>query len=328
MRHGGDIDEAARLHGGDGGQWLDLSTGVNPRPYPLEGATDLASTLTRLPSAQGLERLLDAARRAYGVPADVPIMAAPGTEILIRALPAIAAGPVLLASTSYRSYAESFATAGRLSTVGVAAALAAEPEASVVIVSPNNPDGAATDPWRILALARSRAAERIVVVDEAYCDAEPQASVLPHLRAGDPVVVLKSFGKFFGLPGLRLGFAAGAAAAIETLRAAIGDWPVSGAGIAIGVAALGDEAWHRQTRHWLGNQAQALDAVIRRAGLGSADGCRLFRIVRVGDAPAVHERLARQFIWTRVFEDQPDLIRFGLPPSAGDLKRLAAALGP
>ena len=33
--HGGGIDAAAARHGGARSDWLDLSTGINPVPYPV-----------------------------------------------------------------------------------------------------------------------------------------------------------------------------------------------------------------------------------------------------------------------------------------------------
>jgi cobalamin biosynthetic protein CobC len=259
------------------------------------------------------------------VPDGVDILAAPGTEILIRMLPRLAEGGAAILRTSYRSYAESWVGSGRLRAADIET-LQLRPGESLVAVSPNNPDGRIAEPRLLLALAREHAPGRLVVVDEAYGDCVPEGSLLPGVAPDDPVLVLHSFGKFYGLPGLRLGFAIGRPDLIGRLAAMLGDWPVSGPALAIGTAALRDDAWRAATRHWLGNQAQAMDAVLLAGGLRIAGGCSLFRAARPEDAPAMHERLARHGIWTRIFEDWPGLIRFGLPGDAARFDRVAGAL--
>ena len=325
MRHGGDLDEAVRLYGAPPKGWLDLSTGVNPRPYPIERAGGFAERFTRLPTPRELHDLLAAARSAYGVPDALAITAGPGTEALIRALPRTFEGRVAILDTSYRSYSECFASRAGLAQTDLASA-AADPEVSVIVVNPNNPDGRVLNSIELLTAAQSRAPGSLLIVDESYAEAEPGASIVPKLRRGMPVLVLKSFGKFFGLPGLRLGFAIGHEALVRRLAEQIGDWPVSGAALAIGMRALADDEWQAQARHWMGNQAQALDGVIRASGLRLGGGCRLFRVGLAQEAHDTHRRLARQGIWTRIFEERPGVMRFGLPPDMAGLQRLAEAL--
>ena len=326
MRHGGDLDEAARLYGQPQGGWLDLSTGVNPRPYATGDPARLSAGFARLPSPRELDELIGAARAAYGVRDAVAVAAAPGTEILIRALPHLVEGAFTVVDTSYGSYRESFAIGGRYAAATDLSSLAAKPERSIVAVNPNNPDGRTASAAELLAIGRGRAPGRVLIVDEAYAEAEPNVSVAPHLRGNDPVLVLKSFGKFFGLPGLRLGFAIGPESIIEKLQARLGDWPVSAAAISIGTAALADEAWQMKTRHWLGNMAQSLDGILRSPKLKLAGGCRLFRVAKADDAAGLHASLARQGIWTRIFEDRPGLMRFGLPADNAGLEQLGEAL--
>ncbi|MFX5776764.1 hypothetical protein ABTE06_20895, partial [Acinetobacter baumannii] len=66
----------------------DLSTGINPIPYPLPDIP--ASAWQRLPGRDAEVALLKAARAAYGVPDAAGIVAAPGTQILIELLPTLA----------------------------------------------------------------------------------------------------------------------------------------------------------------------------------------------------------------------------------------------
>lgn len=327
MRHGGDLSAASRSFGRAEADWLDLSTGINPRPWPLEDRPGLGALagVARLPSPAALEALLATARQAYGVPAEIAVAAAPGTEVLIRMLPRLLAGATFLLDTSYRSYGEAWRSEHGTPLAPLRTDAAASAAGNIIAVNPNNPDGRRLAPAELLRLARSRGG-RLLVVDEAYADAEDGSSIVPHLAPDDPVLVLKSFGKFFGLPGLRLGFAIGRPAEVSALAARLGDWPVSAPALAIGTAALADEAWQAEARRRLAAQAARLQSVLQEAGLTAAGGCRLFRLAGCNDAAALHRRLARAGIWTRIFDDRPGVLRLGLPADDAGLARLSAAL--
>jgi len=164
-----------------------------------------------------------------------------------------------------------------------------------------------------------------LVVDQSFAD------VLGRDGGNSPgapasIIALRSFGKFFGLAGLRLGFAIAAPAVARRIAEALGPWPVSGPAIAIGTAALADEAWQHKARPRLADAADRLDMILVQAGLEVVGGTSLFRLIRHAQASALHERLARRRIWTRVFRRHPDLMRLGLPTDAIDLDCLRAAL--
>ena len=195
-----------------------------------------------------------------------------------------------------------------------------------VVVNPNNPDG------RVLGLSvledMADACARDggwLIVDEAYADLDPEmtAACLVPRR---PVIVLRSFGKFYGLAGLRLGFAIAQPDVAERLRGALGDWAVSGPALAVGAAALFDEAWAAPMRRRLAEDAARLDAVLGEAGLPVVGGTSLYRLVRYPGAALLHERLAARHVWCRLFDWAPDLLRFGLPPGEAGLARFAEAL--
>ncbi|MGH6796053.1 MAG: aminotransferase class I/II-fold pyridoxal phosphate-dependent enzyme, partial [Methylocella sp.] len=167
----------------------------------------------------------------------------------------------------------------------------------------------------------------LLLVDEAFIDLlEPGASAVPD-TAESGVIVLRSFGKTYGLPGLRLGFAIAAKPVAEKLRAALGPWPVSGAAIAIGGKALTDAAWLAATRARLHAGARALDKMLAAAGFAAAGGTPLFRLVRHEDAQGWFERLAKAGILVRRFAARPAWLRFGIAGSDAGRKRLRAALG-
>jgi len=162
--------------------------------------------------------------------------------------------------------------------------------------------------------------------DESFADATPDLSLAA--QAGEPgLVILRSFGKFYGLAGLRLGFALGSAVDVAALAALAGPWPVSGAAIAIGRRALCDRAWAAATSSRLARDADRLDALIRPAGWRLVGGTALFRLYDTGDAEAAQRRLAEAQIWSRIFHERPGWVRLGLPGDEAEWDRLAAALG-
>jgi cobalamin biosynthesis protein CobC len=138
-------------------------------------------------------------------------------------------------------------------------------------------------------------------------------------------IVLRSFGKVYGLAGVRLGFALAEAARAAEIRAALGPWAVSGAAIEIGRCALGDDAWLAETKARLGEDVRWLDAVLTQAGFAAVGGTLLFRLVRHPDAARRFELLCAAGILTRPFATAPEWLRFGIP-RAGERARLREAL--
>ncbi len=325
MKHGGDLTEAMARYGGDAADWLDLSTGISPWAYPFGGLADAA--WRRLPSQAGEQALLAAARNAYRVPGGVDLVAAPGTQALIQWLPHLAAnGPVAIVGPTYNEHAPAWHNAGH--EVIAIPDLSALPDNAVhaVIVNPNNPDGRIVD-HASLAAAAAKLQQRggWLLIDEAFADVDPAIGAAA-LCEKLPVVILRSFGKFYGLAGLRLGFAVAAPGTIQRIATALGSWAVSGPALQVGAAALGDAAWADHMREQLAEHASRLDYILMQAGCKLIGGTSLFRFVRHPDARYLHVQLARQRVWVRRFDWGGDLLRFGLPPDDVALGRLADAL--
>jgi len=202
-------------------------------------------------------------------------------------------------------------------------------QTAVVVVNPNNPDGRLLARARLLQLHRAAAGRGgVLVVDEAFAEVTPQFSVADIAGTGEAerLLVLRSFGKFYGLAGLRLGFIVGAPRLMARVRAAIGDWPVSVDALVAGLAAYADRAWAERTRVQLARSARRLDELLGEHGFEIVGGTSLYRLARAEDAPARFERLAAAGILTRPFQYDGSLLRFGLPGSADAWRRLREAL--
>ena len=192
-----------------------------------------------------------------------------------------------------------------------------------MLANPNNPDGVDRSTAQLARLADAQMrAGGWLIVDEAFADAMPESGFV----GGERVVVLRSFGKFFGLAGVRLGFVIAPPDIVQRLRDLLGDWPVSSHAIVWGSAAYADRTWIAATRTALVERAAALDAVLVRHGLVAKGACPLFRMVETPDAEALFLRLAAAGILVRPFADAPQRLRFGVPAAAADLERLEKVL--
>ncbi|MEH3047658.1 MAG: aminotransferase class I/II-fold pyridoxal phosphate-dependent enzyme [Sphingomonas adhaesiva] len=307
LGHGGRIDAAMRAWPDAPRPWLDLSTGINPMPW--QPAPALAVDAAPLPSREALAGLEAAAACAFGVAAE-RVAAVPGSEIALRLLGAMGVPrPIVAPGPGYGTHR------------AVADAPTGE-GATLLLANPNNPDGREIAPDALLAMAP----DRWLVVDEAFVDATPALSVLPLAAADARVIVLRSFGKFFGLAGVRLGFVVAPPEVLARLRALLGDWPVSAQAIAWGTAAYADARWIAAMRVTLAARAARLDALLARHGLAATGACPLFRLVAHHDARAIFARLAAAGVLTRPFADRADWLRFGLPGDDTGFDRLDRAL--
>jgi cobalamin biosynthetic protein CobC len=323
--HGGGIAAAAARYGGRPEDWLDLSTGINPNPAALPPVD--AAAWHRLPDRHRQDAAREAAARYYGT-ADARPLPVPGTQSVIQLLPRlVAAGRrAAVLSPTYGEYARVLANAGiavdrvqTLDAVGPAHGL-------VVVVNPNNPDGRFFPRETLLDLHRRVVAHGgLLLVDEAFGDMRPDACIAP--LAGDAMpglLVFRSFGKFFGLAGLRLGFVVGEGAVLDRLEDWLGPWAVSGPALAVATHLMaGDTA---AVAKEIAARKAALDAVLASAGLTVAGGTDLFSLVEDPRAAEIHEGLCRRHVLVRPFDYAPRWLRIGLAPDAAADARLADAL--
>jgi cobalamin biosynthetic protein CobC len=324
LPHGGDLDVARRLFPDAPEPFIDLSTGINPHSYPIPQLS--SDVFARLPEPAALDRLAAVAARSYGAPSAECVVPAPGTQIL---LPLVAAleppGRASVLGPTYAEFRRVAALVGH-DVAEVSDSGGLRDADLAVVVNPNNPDGRVFRKDKLLGLADAQKRRGgLLVIDEAFMGVGPADASLCGEVARHDIVVLRSFGKFFGLAGVRLGFAVASPALAARLAASLGPWAVSGPAIAIGEAALADTRWAATTREQLEREARRLDTMVADAGLEIIGGTSLFRLVHAPMADRLFHHLGRAGIFVRRFTERPQWLRVGLPGSEAAWDRLCVA---
>ncbi len=339
IQHGGNLDTAIKKYGFDRDQWMDLSTGISPWSWPVKTLPE--KVWNTLPPP--LNELLAAASEYYKIDSH-QIMATPGSQLAIRLIPQLFKPSIVaVPRLGYQEHAASWQLAQHkvIQYQGMeelAHLLEARHVEHVVVINPNNPSGEAVTADMILQIARKTPG--MMIIDEAFIDLYEKApiaqknamtprSAIEHLT--DNMVVLRSVGKFFGLAGLRLGFAISYHPKIAQLNTLLEPWSMSHASVVIGSQALIDHSWQEKQYHRILDQAQSFLPILRKTlsnELGNSPqtpyeirSCGLFSTVLI-DKPSgsdtlskLHTKLAQHAIWTRLFNhgDETAWLRFSLP---------------
>ncbi|MBT2341810.1 MULTISPECIES: threonine-phosphate decarboxylase CobD [Pseudomonas] len=320
LEHGGRLRNAALQYAIAEADWLDLSSGLAPWPFDVPAIPLRA--WARLPETDdGLEQ---AACDYYGASQVLPVA---GSQMAIQLLPRLRrAGKVGVLSPCYAEHAEAWRRSGYI----VREVLEAEVDFFLdnldvlVVVNPNNPTGLSLGPERLLDW-HARLAQRggWLVVDEAFMDITPQLSLAAHTHQVG-LIVLRSFGKFFGLAGVRLGFVLAERHLLKLLADQVGPWAVSGPTRVLGQACLLDTGAHTRQRQRCEAASQRLAVTLERHGFKPQGGCGLFQWLITEHAQRLHEFMARRGILLRLFVYNSSL-RFGLPADDHEFRRLEEA---
>jgi len=321
--HGGGITAAARQYGGRPEEWLDLSTGINPNPVTLPKIP--VAAWHRLPDQHLQERAREAARSYYRS-GDILPLPVPGTQSVIQLLPRLVpGGSVAILSPTYGEYARAFTLAGlqvrQISTIGELTG----GDRLIIAVNPNNPDGRVLPIEQLQELHdRQREQGGLLLVDEAFGDMEPAASVAPLAASMPNLIIFRSFGKFFGLAGLRLGFVIAEAAILTRFEDWLGPWAVSGPALSIAASLM--ESDTSAIRNRILQRHSAPQTILRRGKLQVAGGTALFALVADDRAEGIYTHLCRHHILVRKFDYAGNWLRFGLAPDEAADERLAGVL--
>jgi cobalamin biosynthetic protein CobC len=319
--HGGRLHQAARDYGIAVSEWLDLSTGIAPWPFTVPPIP--LNAWARLPeNGDGLHA---AACTYYGVS---QLLAVAGSQAAIQLLPRLRAhSRVGVLSPCYAEHAHAWRQAGHnvveISDAEVQAHLANLDV--LVVVNPNNPTGRLCSREQLLAWHEQLSARGgWLLVDEAFIDITPEHS----LAAQSPregLIVLRSFGKFFGLAGARLGCVLAVDWLMNALAERLGPWTINGPTRTVAAHCFADITAQQQQRERALASSQRLADLLTLYGLKPTGGSGLFQWWQGEHAAALHEFFARQGILLRLFAAHSS-VRIGLPANEADWQRLTWVL--
>lgn len=327
LSHGGNLQQASRDYQIAESEWLDLSTGISPFPWPVpEIPAKLWQQLPQVPVT-----LAVTAAAYYGCKPE-EVLAVTGSQMLIREIPNLfAACRVAVPEVGYAEHGAAWQKAGhRLCRYAADASpemLLSEAERSdvMVVINPNNPTADRYSQDLLLQLLqRLRAHDGLLIVDEAFMDVTPEQSLAPCVSQGN-LLIMRSLGKFFGLAGARIGFALADQPLLASLAVALGPWSVSAPALYLAEQALADQQWQNNQRLRINRESGQLQQLLNACDRGLVVNAGLFATCWWSDAPQVHDALARGGIWTRLLDNKQG-VRMGLPPDTSSWSRLRKAL--
>jgi threonine-phosphate decarboxylase len=269
-KHGGDVYTQARTLGIALQDLLDFSANINPLGFPpgLSQAVQAAlPEIVHYPDRQCLE-LREALAAYHRLEVPRILVGNGSTELIYLVTRALKPARALIVAPAFSEYEQALRVAEipvdfHLTTEAHNFTLA-EPldpvDAGLVfLANPASPSGELLPTDRLLGLARAlEAAGVYLVLDEAFVDFVEEASLKRHLDRFPHLIILRSFTKFFGIPGIRLGYLLAAPELIERLAAFQEPWSVSTPAQAAGRACLADPDFMRQSRNLIHREREFL----------------------------------------------------------------------
>lgn len=326
LEHGGKLTAASQQFGIPLSDWIDLSTGIAPWPYPIPAIP--AEVWQRLPEED--DGLLEAAQQYYGASHLMPLN---GSQAAILVLPRVfSPRKVAVLTPTYSEYAPAWHAAGHEVSHYSADDILNSVADIILLANPNNPDGKRFTQQDLLAASeRLWIDRRWLIIDEAFADVDDEQTLV-HL-AGTPdapnLIVLRSMGKFFGLAGARVGFCAARPDMLARLARQLGPWSLANPARFVAKVGLGDTAWQINQRAYLRQASTRLAELLGCYGLAPGGSTVLFQYVPchkgAGQAATFYDHFAQRGILVRRFT-QPAALRFGLPDTEAAWARLEAAL--
>jgi len=281
--HGGDVYHLARTLGLDLSELLDFSANINPLGFPpgIAGAVQQSlREMVHYPDRRCLELRKDLAAYHRLTPEQI-LVGNGSTELIYLAARALKPKQALIVAPAFSEYEHALKVAQvpvefQVTTEAQKFTLdqPLDPQGTdlVFLANPASPSGALLPPDFLLESAAALdAAGAYLLLDEAFIDFVEEASLKPHLARFPRVLILRSFTKFFAIPGMRLGYLLAAPEIIKLLAAVQEPWSVGTPAQAAGRACLQDLDYMARSRTLVGQEREFL-----LQGLSSLPGLQPF----------------------------------------------------
>jgi threonine-phosphate decarboxylase len=282
--HGGRVYEAARRWGIAPEEVVDFSANINPfgPPPAMLAALEKGLAPVSLRSYPDSHTFVSALAKKYSVDCDQFVIGPGSAALLFATLRALRPATVFILEPGFDEYFRACAAVdAEVLFERVTEKNGFEPDFAALIQmvearrcdllilnSPHNPTGRLYARENLLELVDAAEANDVaVLLDEAFIDYAPRASLLHEAATKSRFVVLRSLTKFFAIPGLRVGYAVCAAETAAAIRNQLDAWPVSTIALEAGMAALGEEEYGTRTRRINAQAREEFAAALRGIGL-------------------------------------------------------------
>ena len=326
FQHGGQLERIKKENPDQLLPWVDLSTGISPLSYPVESG--VMDSFTELPQCS--EALKKAAMEYYG---SRGLLLTPGSMWSIQNLPLLRRllcsndqRPVLIPKQGFNEHKKAWLSWGyqieQYDDIPNSHQLRASQVC--VVINPNNPTGKLLEPETLLSMHRELSKHNAwLLVDEAFMDMTPENSLVANAPI-EHLIILKSFGKFFGLPGLRLGALIGPEDVLKSASKLLNDWSINSAAQKIAMSAWQDQTFHYQAKFYINGGYERLSSMLNKLGY-QTQGTKLFQTYYCADAQFLYRHLLEYGIYVRLLDDKSG-IRFALPKEQTHWERLEQVL--
>lgn len=324
--HGGQLEKIKQQYPKQTQPWVDLSTGISPFSYPL--TSEEKTCALSLP--QHHDALISAAADYYGTS---QLVVTPGSMWGIQTLPLIRRlrysddmRPVLIPRQGFNEHKKAWLKWGfKVETYDNQPSPSQLVSAQAcIVINPNNPTGQIFQPTQLTKCYQALTMNNgDLIVDEAFLDVYPELSMAPETDKPN-LIILKSFGKYFGLPGLRIGALIAHPSVLDIASRLLNEWSISSAAQATAIEAWLDMRWHALHKRKLKAAAERLQALLAKVEMVT-QGTVFFQTHYCAHAKSLYEYLLNQAIYVRLLDDESG-VRIALPKRESEWARLESAL--
>lgn len=280
--HGGNIYEY-----GEKGELIDFSSNINPFGVPECFRKAVEEALNRLPKYPDLHyaSLRKNLSEYAGVEKDWVLPGNGAVDVIYKAIRASGAEKVLIAAPAFAEYRRGAELAGipfeeaQLQSIEAGQLKIEEVKARIeqhpgkrllfMLCNPNNPNGGLTPVEALKELAETlREMGGRLLVDEAFIEFTenyPESSFTPLLKDHENVMTVRALTKFFGMPGIRLGYGITANRDWRKRVEAISEpWAINTFAEIAAETVLTDENYIKKTKAWLREERTYLIEALRK----------------------------------------------------------------
>lgn len=310
--HGGDVYHLTRILGVDLADLLDFSANINPLGFPPGLSAAVHEAMREI--IHYPDRRCQALRQALGTYHDLSpeaILVGNGsTELIYLVARVLKPRRGLIVTPAFSEYEHAMEVAGvpvafqpTFEAHNFALHEVFEVQAGdlVFLAHPASPSGMLLDQGLFLKVAtRLEAAGAYLLLDEAFIDFVEKASFKSFLRQFPRLVILRSFTKFFGIPGMRLGYLCAAPGLVAQLAAAQEPWSVNTMAQVMGRACLADSDYIDQTRALIAQEREFLLERLPALPVTPFPGTVNYLLVKLNKPGATAAGLRQQMLAHRI----------------------------